>query len=42
LSETKPIINHYDNLHLVRSVDASGNPNEVFENVKQVFADIDK
>jgi UMP-CMP kinase len=34
---TKPIIDHYDDLGLVRKVCAAGSPDQVFEQVKKFF-----
>lgn len=36
-SETKPIIDHYQNLNLVRKIDATKSTDEVFEEVKKLF-----
>lgn len=41
ISETKPIIEHYDKQKLVKSIDASKSVDEVFGQVKQVFNDIE-
>lgn len=34
---TKPIINHYAEMNLVKKIDAARSPDEVFADVKQVF-----
>lgn len=40
ISETKPIIDYYNKINLVQTIDASKSPEEVFEQVKQVFLGI--
>lgn len=37
VNESMPIINHYENLNLVRKVDANKTPESVFEDVKVIF-----
>lgn len=37
ISETKPIIEYYDEKNLVKSVDATKSADEVFEAVKKIF-----
>lgn len=38
-NDSLPIINHYKEQNLVREVDATKSPDEVFEDVKVLFAD---
>lgn len=40
LNDTMPIINYYDQMDLVRKVDAALPPDQVFHSVKQVFAQL--
>lgn len=37
LQETKPIIDYYNTLNLVERIDASNGPNEVFEEIQNIF-----
>lgn len=37
VSDTMPIIEHYEALGLVRKIDASQSPDDVFDQVKKVF-----
>ncbi|CAH0563357.1 unnamed protein product [Brassicogethes aeneus] len=37
VQETKPIIDHYATMDLVKTIDATKNPLEVFEDVKAIF-----
>ncbi|XP_069182034.1 UMP-CMP kinase 1 isoform X2 [Procambarus clarkii] len=38
MNATMPIINHYEALDLVRTIDASRSPEEIFEDVKKLFS----
>lgn len=40
LNETKPIIDYYDTLNLVRCIDASKKKEDVFHQVKTVFDEV--
>ncbi|KAJ8978604.1 hypothetical protein NQ317_010062 [Molorchus minor] len=40
LNETKPIIDYYENLNLVRRIDATRLVDEVYEDVKKVFQEV--
>lgn len=39
LNETKPIIDHYDKLNLVRKIDATRNVEDVFKDVQRIFTE---
>lgn len=38
MNATMPIIDHYDAINLVRTVNATGTPEEIFEEVKKLFS----
>lgn len=40
LNETKPIIDYYESLNLVKRIDASKRKEDVFHDVKTVFDDV--
>lgn len=40
LNETKPIIDHYDSMGLVKRIDASKRKEDVFHEVKAVFDEV--
>ncbi|XP_022815164.1 UMP-CMP kinase [Spodoptera litura] len=40
INDTLPIINHYDELGLVRRINAEVSPNEVFQDVKVAFQEV--
>lgn len=39
--ETKPIIEYYDEKNLVKSIDANRSPDDVFEQVKKIFNEVE-
>lgn len=41
VNETKPIIKHYEELNLVRTIDASRGPDEVFKDVCKLFEELE-
>ncbi|KAJ8929562.1 hypothetical protein NQ314_017725 [Rhamnusium bicolor] len=41
LNETKPIIDYYEKLSLVRRIDATRSADEVYDDVKKIFQDYD-
>lgn len=40
LNETKPIIDYYDSLNLVKRIDASKKKDDVFHEIKTVFDEV--
>jgi UMP-CMP kinase len=41
MEKTMPIVEHYRKLGLVKDLDANGNEEEVFDEVKKIFAEMD-